>query len=134
MQITSTVAWSADRITVVVMLYLAFIVNEVKIKMESHSVIDYKAGIKRFQAQKRWIYAIYLTLVLPTFVFYVIRGIFKFDHLILIASFEFVFKLLFAILDGFLVYRFMKIVLYFRDFKIMKIKLKVSNQRNLSRY
>ena len=63
-----------------------------------------------------------------------IRAIFKFDHLILIASFEFVFKLLFAILDGFLVYRFMKIVLYFRDFKIMKIKLKVSNQRNLSRY
>ena len=112
MQITSTVAWSACRITVVVMLYLAFIVNEVKIKMESHTVIDYKAGIKRFQAQKRWIYAIYLTLVLPTFVFYVIRGIFKFDHLILIASFEFVFKLLFAILDGFLVYRFMKIVLY----------------------
>ena len=50
MQITSTVAWSADRITVVVMLYLAFIVNEVKIKMESHSVIDYKVGIKRFQA------------------------------------------------------------------------------------
>ncbi len=63
----------ADRINVATMIYLACIVNEVKLKLEADSVVEHSKLFAAFRKQKKWIYAAYIGLVVPSVATYIAR-------------------------------------------------------------
>ena len=120
--VASVSSWVADRINVLTTIYLAFIVNEIKLKLISQSQQDFKQRLKAFSRHKVLIYSLYAALVLPCFVTYLIRSVFpnELNDLIL-ASVEFGLKVLFTAMDGFLILRFTRLVLFFLDQKLAHI-------------
>ncbi len=55
------------------MIYLACIVNEVKLKLEADSVVEYSKLFAAFRKQKKWIYGAYIGLVVPSVATYIAR-------------------------------------------------------------
>ena len=132
--VTSITSWAADRINVLTTIYLAFIVNEIKLKLESQSPQDFKDRMKAFSRHKTWIYSLYAALVLPCFVTYIFRTAFPSQlNVLILACIEFGLKLLFTALDAFLILRFGQLVLFFLDQKLEHIR-RYTGKAELNKY
>ncbi len=81
------------------------------------------------------IYGIYIALVFPTFITYMIRTAFASNEntYLVLCSIELGLKVLFTCFDGILVYQFIMLILYFLDYKLERIGRR-NGRRNLTSY
>lgn len=118
----SSLSWAADRINVLVTIYLAFLVNEIKLKLDSSSPQDFKERMKAFSRHKVLIYSLYAALVIPCFFTFFLRNDYpNIFNVVILASIEFGLKLLFTGMDAYLILRFSRLVLFFLDKKLLHI-------------
>lgn len=64
----------SDRLNVLGMLYLSFLVQEVTLKLRSQSLAAFKIDLEKFKKRRLIVYIIYGLLTIPVFVLFCIRA------------------------------------------------------------